>query len=261
MKRIFCLLGLVALCACDRPQYDVQLVCSDGAKGQLLVDAQIYEAHADLTVKRLDKELRWKALNYDDTWLADHLWLYNQVPQIDDSIKLELPVNENNEYEIPNKVKLDVRNNNLTGGVEFTLWHAADNNLRMNDGTALPDGKYMIGAECDVVIFPINVIPENIPDAKVKEIKNCMNYIDSQLYWTSTADEQRLQVYDEKTGREMFIGEEQIKEIFGDIKPNHFYLENIRYYGEDAMHACDVAQRLREYIQVHIDTEYIRDEK
>ena len=261
MKKIFCLLGLIALCACERPQYDLQLACGDGAKGQLLINAQIYESHADLTVKRLSKELRGNALNHADTWLADHLWLYNKVPQIDDSIKLELPVNENNDYEIPNKVELDITRNNLTGGVEFILWHAADNNLRMGDGTAIPDGKYMVGAECKVVISPINVIPENIPDAKVKEIKNCMNYIGNQISWASTLDERRIRVYDEKTGREMYIYQDQINEIFGGIDPTHLLLQNLYMFPQDAVHACDVAQRLREYISAHIDTEYIRDDK
>lgn len=258
MKKIFCILGLIVLCACERPEYDLQLACEDGAKGQLLVDAQIYESHADLTVKRLSKELRATAMGQNE--YADNIWLGNQVSQIDDVISISLPVNANGDYEIPNKVALDIGRDNLTGGVTFTLWHMLDKNIILG-GTEIPAGESLHGSICQVVISPVNVVPDGISAEQLKEIKNCMNYISNQLLWDSTIDESRIRVYDEKTGREMYITEKQIDEIFNGIAPVDLMLENLSNDSENIVHACNVAQRLREYIQAHIDTEYIRGDE
>lgn len=250
MKRVFCLLGLVALCACDRPQYDVQLLCTDGTLSNLLVDAKVYESHADLVVKRLDKELRYNTLMSignpgDQTWLAD------QLPQIDDTVSVSLPVTDMGVYELPNKVRFETVRDNLTGGVNFILWHTLDET-----------GVFKQGYQCDVVVSPIDIAPENMSDAQLKEIKNCMNYIENQ--WSFVVDTpmgEGRHVFDEKTGRTMYIYEPQIKEIFGDIEPSNLFLSGLISHNKDIVHACDVAQRLHEYIQTHIDSEYIRDEK
>ena len=251
------LLPVLALAACDRPQYDLQMVCEDGAHGNLLVDAKIYKSHADLVVKRIDKELRDKAHKKNNMWLADHVWLYNQIPNIDDKIELSLPVTEYGDYEIPGKIKLDLSHGSLTGGLNFTLWHAADNNLTMSNGDKIADGEYMVGTDCAPVLYPKKVNKNNLS----AEDKNCLNYVGSQVQFDSTPTEIRLRVYDEKTGREMYIGEATINEIFGGVKPNHFYLGNMNYYPEDAKLACDVAARLREYIAAHIDAEHIPEPK
>lgn len=256
MKRICCLMGLLGLCACDRPQYDLQMVCEDGARGNLLVDAKIYESHADLVIKRLDKELRDKAQRKNSMWLADHVWLYNQIPNIDDKIELVLPVNEYGNYEVPGKIRLDLNHDNLTGGLNFTLWHAADNNLTMRSGDRIADGEYMVGTDCKPVLYAKNVNKNNLS----AEDKNCLNYVGSQAQFDSTPTETRLRVYDETTGREMYIiGASVINEIFGGVELHHFYLENMNYYTEDAKHACEVATRLRAYIAEHIDEEYIQE--
>lgn len=256
MKRIFCLIGLLGLCACDRPQYDIQLACEDGAKGKVLVDAKIYKTHADLVVKRLDKKLREKAMGQDDMWLADHVWLYNQIPQIGDTIAISLPVNEYGSYELAGKIKLELNRNSLTGGQQFLIWHMSDNNLTMRDGEKLPNGMHMVGTTCEHIVDPVNNTPQNITN----EIKNCMNYIGSQLLYDSEPTpeaERRLRLYDENTGREMYLGESAWGEVFGNIAPNHFYLGNEHHYPEDALQACDVAARLRAYIAAHIDAEHI----
>lgn len=253
MKRVLFLMGMLALAACDRPQYDLQMVCEDGADGDLLVDAKIYKSHADLIVKRLDKELRDKAQKKNNMWLADHVWLYNQIPNIDDKIELSLPVTEYGDYEIPGKIKLDLSHGSLTGGLNFTLWHAADNNLTMRDCSIVSDGEYMVGNHCEPVLYPKNVNKNNLS----AEDKNCLNYVGSQISMDDTPTEKRLRVYDEKTGREMYLGEAAINEIFRGIEPNHFYLGNMNHYPDDAKQACAVAARLREYIAAHIDAEYI----
>lgn len=256
MNRVFFLMGLLGLCACDRPRYDLQLVCEDGARGNLLVDAKIYESHADLVIKRLDKELRDKAQRKNSMWLADHVWLYNQIPNIDDKIELVLPVNKHGNYEVPGKIKLDLSHDNLTGGLNFTLWHAADNNLTMRSGDRIADGEYMVGTDCKPVLYAKNVNKNNLS----AEDKNCLNYVGSQTQFDSTPTETRLRVYDEKTGREMYIiGASEINEIFGGVEPHHFYLENMNYHTEDVKHACEVATRLRAYIAEHIDEEYIQE--
>lgn len=257
MKKIFCILGLIVLCACERPEYDLQLACEDGAQGQLLIDAQIYESHADLTVKRLSKELRATAMGQNE--YAGNIWLGNQVPQIDDVISISLPVNATGDYAIPNKVELDIGRDNLNGGVTFTLLHILDKNMVL-DGVEIPAGEYMHGSICQVVASPVNVVPDGVSAEQLKEIKNCMNYISNQLLWDNTPDESRVRVYDEKTGREMYITEKQIDVIFDGIPPVDLMLENLSYNSENIIHACDVAQRLREYISAHIDTEYIRDD-
>ena len=89
-----------------------------------------------------------------------------------------------------------------------------------------------------------------------------MNYIENQ--WSFVVDTpmgEGRHVFDEKTGRTMYIYEPQIKEIFGDIEPSNLFLSGLISHNNDIVHACEVAQRLHEYIQTHIDTEYIRDEK
>jgi len=253
MKKLVLLVSMFALAACDRPQYDVQLVCEDGAKGQLLVDAQFYKSHADLTIKRLTKELRAKAQHRDNMWLADHTWLYNQIPQIDDITEITLNATEYGDYEMPGKIKMELNRDRFTGGLKFTLWHAADNNLMMRDGKKIPDGEYMVGVSCEPVFDSTEPEPQNIS----AEIKNCMAYVSSQLIFDNTQTEKRILVYDENTGREMYIGEEAINKIFNGIEPYHFYFVNAEYYPDDALSACDVAARLREYIGTHIDSEYI----
>ena len=258
MKKIFCVLGLIVLCACERPEYDLQLACGDGAQGQLLIDAQIYESHADLTVKRLSKELRATAMGQNE--YAGNIWLGNQVPQIDDVISISLPVNANGDYEIPNKVELDIGRDNLTGSLMFTLLHILDKNMIL-DGVEIPAGEFLSGSICQVVVLPVDVVPDGISAEQLKEIKNCMNYIENQILWDSTPDGSRIRVYDEKTGREMYIYQDQMNEIFGGIDPTHLLLRNLHIFPQDAVHACDVVQRLREYISAHIDTEYIRDDK
>ena len=84
MKKALLLLPVLALAACDRPKYDVTLSCEDGAQGTYLVEAKVYETKADLKITRLDKKLREKEP------VADHLWLYNQLPLIDDTMKISL---------------------------------------------------------------------------------------------------------------------------------------------------------------------------
>lgn len=256
MKKALLLLPVLALAACDRPQYDLQMVCEDGAHGDLLVDAKIYKSHADLAVKLLYKDLRAKARG--EVWLADHVWLYNQIPQIDDTIDLSLPATEHGDYEIPDKIKLEMYHGGLAGGLKFELWHAVDNNLTMSDGYKILAGQYRVGTTCEPVLYPVDV-PEKIPMAQRKEIKNCLAYVGSQVLFDNTATETRLRVYDEKTGREMYIGSAAINEIFGGIEPHHFYLGNKN--PEDTMQACDVAARLRAYIAAHIDAEHIPEPK
>lgn len=256
MKKLALLLPVLALVACDRPKYDLQMVCEDGARGELLVDAKIYKSHANLVVKRINKELRDKART-NGMWLADHVWLYNQIPNIDDTIELVLHVNEHGDYEMPGKIKLNLSHDSLTGGLNFTLWHAADNNLTMSDGEKISDGKYMVGTHCNPVLYPNDVGKNNLS----AEDKNCLNYVSSQVLFDNTPTERRLRVYDENTGREMYVGTASIKEIFGDIEPHHFYFSNMNNYPEDAKRACDVAARLRSYIAEHIDAEHIPEPK
>ena len=259
MKKIFCLAAVLGLAACERPKYDFQMVCEDAAKGDLLVDAKIYKSHADLVVKRLDKELREKALNHGrgSMWLADHVWLYNQIPNIDDKIELSLPVTDHGDYEVPGKVKLAMSRGTFTGGLKFMLWHAADNNLTMNNGEKIPDGEYMRGTSCEPVLYPEAVEESGLS----AEQKNCLNYVSSQIFMDNIATEKRLLVYDEKTGRTMYIGAAAINEIFGTLETYHFFFCNMNYYPDDAKRACDVAARLRKYIAEHIDAEYIPEPK
>lgn len=245
MKKIFCILGLIVLCACERPEYDLQLVCYDRTYGVFSVDAEIYESHADLNIKRLYKELRYNSSHpIDDSRVY---WLIDQLPQIDDVISVSLPATTSGGYELPNKLGLTTRRDTLTGGMTFTLWTGFDES-----------GQIESGSQCQAVIAPIDMSPENIPTEQLKEIKNCMNYIGNQISWASTLDERRIRVYDEKTGREMYIYQDQMNEIFGGIDPTHLLLQNLYMFPQDAVHACDVAQRLREYISAHIDTEYIK---
>ena len=137
MKKALLLLSIFALAACDnnKPKYDVLLSCEDGAEGRYLVQAKVYETKADLVITRLDKELRKKE------WLAGHLWLYNKLPLIDDKIKMSLPAKESfSVYEERDHVRLEMGHDNLSGGVDFSLWHASDKNLILNDGEEIPDG-------------------------------------------------------------------------------------------------------------------------
>lgn len=256
MKRLFFFICLLGLAACDRPQYDLQMVCEDGAKGQLMVDAKVYDTRADLVIKRLTKELRAKAKGQSNMWLADHTWLYNQIPQIDDEIEVSLPINEEGIYEIPGKIKLVLNHSALTGGLRFTLWPATDNNLKMADGETVPDGEYLVGTTCEPVLYPVDVSIKDIPVEQRKEVKNCLEYLEEQLLFNG---EKGVLVFDEKTGREMNISNSVIKEMFNGIELNHFYLLNARYYPDDVKHACEIANRLREYIATHIDSEYIKE--
>lgn len=259
MKNLTLLLSFLVLAACDRPQYDMQMVCEDGAKGQLLVDAKIYKSHADLVIKRLSKELRDKALKSGrgDMWLADHLWLYNQIPEIDDVIEVSVPANDKRDgyYELAGKIEFNLGRDNLTGGRTFTLGHMSDNNLTMNDGEVLPNGMPIQGVTCKPVV---DAVKDKLPEDFTSEIKNCLNYIDSQLFRGYTESEISYEVYDEYSGRTMYIDKEKFNEAFGETEPHRFYLLNAYHnYPEDAKRACDVAARLRAYIAAHIDAEYI----
>lgn len=261
MKKVVLLLFVLALGACDRPQYDMQMVC--GSTDRLLIDAKIYKSHADLAAKRLTKD--WRARARGEQLSTDHIWLYNQVPNIDDVLDITLPAGDHDEYEVPGKIKLELGHYDMTGGLYFMLWHAADNNLTRDDGEKIPDGQYTGGIVCHPVLYPRNV-PEKIPVAQRKEIKNCLSYLDSQVHdventVTEKGIETRIRVYDENTGREMYIGNAAINEIFNGIEPYHFYFENMNVFPDDVMQACDVAARLRAYIAAHIDAEYIPEPK
>ena len=254
MKKIALVLSVLALMACERPQYDVLLVCEDGARGQLLVDAKIYKDRADLNIKRLSQELlREKAQGSSAARVINHLWLYNQIPEIDDTITLSLPVNESGNYEIDGKISLQVGIDNLTGGKLHTLWHYTDNDLTDLNGNKIPNGIRHGGAMCVPVI---DSVPTSVNISS--DVKKCLSYITSQVLYDSepTVDApRRLRVYDENSGREMYIVESEWNEIFGGVKPSHFYEFN--KYPNDAMQACDVAARLRAYIAAHIDAQSI----
>lgn len=165
MKKIALLLPVLALSACDRPQYDLQMVCEDGAHGDLLVDAKIYKSHADLAITRLSKELREKARG--TMRLADHSWVYNQIPEIDDMIEISVPANDKHEgdYELAGKIEFSLGRDDLTGGRTFTLWHMSDNNLTMKDGEVLPNGMPIIGLECKPVV---DAVKDNPPEGFTK---------------------------------------------------------------------------------------------
>lgn len=80
-----------------------------------------------------------------------------------------------------------------------------------------------------------------------------MNYINSQLLPGYTESEISYEVYDEYSGRTMYIDKENFNEAFGETEPHRFYLLNAYHnYPEDALRACDVAARLRAYIAAHI---------
>lgn len=253
MKRMMFLLPVLALAACDKPKYDMTLACEDGAKGQYLVEAKIYETRADLVITRLDKELR----NKRNEWLADHLWLYNKLPLIDDKIEISLPAEMAfSDYTDPGHVKLSMSHSNLTGGLGFSLWHAADNNLTMNDGEKIPDGEWMVGTPCKLVVDRKLTDYGDMTPEEIKKMKNCAAYNEIQLSMDTVAPGTAAYVvYDEDSGREMFISKEQMKEITKGVEFNHFVLQNIRYYLDDAKHACEIADRLKAYIKEHIDTE------
>ncbi|MCQ2599490.1 MAG: hypothetical protein MJ187_03910, partial [Alphaproteobacteria bacterium] len=255
MKKSLLLLPVLALAACDnnKPKYDMTLACEDGAKGTYLVEAKIYETKADLVITRLDKELRHKS----NEWLADHLWLYNKLPLIDDKIEISLSAESAfSEYTDPGHVKLSMSHGNLTGGLGFSLWHAADNNLTVNDGEKIPDGEWMVGTSCHLVVDRKLTDYGDMTPEEIKKMKNCAAYNEIQLSMDTVAPSTAAYVvYDENTGREMFISKEQMKVITNGVDFNHFVLANIRYYLEDAKHACEIADKLKAYIKEHIDEE------
>lgn len=265
MKRIFCLVAVLGLCACERPKYDVQLACTDGDDGALLVNAKVYENHADLVIKRLSKDLRSKAIHANSERAVDKAWLYNQIPQIDDTIEISVPVASlPGDYWLPGKIGFDLDNDHLTGGLQFTLFHVAPS------GTYAPGGPMIMkityddngdrektttfGTKCEPVIYPIEVPTKNL----TAEQKNCLNYVSSQAMFTDT---KTLSVYDEKTGREMHIDKSAWSHIFGHTNPEKFYVSNAALNPDDIIRACDVAARLREYIATHIDAEAIPEPK
>lgn len=262
MKRIFCMIALMGLCACDRPQYDVRLDCSDGAGGHIQVDARVYKSNADLQITRLYKDLSIVTQS-DSPYRGDHSWLYNQIPQIDDTITLRLDATESGtEYAFENKIKMDVGHDRLTGGATFILWYAPDTPATAH-AAELKDGEYLFGTTCTPIIDPQPQPTHNIPAAQRGEIKNCIAYISAQLTYDSTPTVRRIRVFDENTGRQMYINQDAFDQIFGDIDPTffHFYSDkwsNANKFLDDVMHSCEVAARLREYIAAHIDTDYIR---
>lgn len=251
MKKAIVLLPVIMLAACDRPQYNQQLVYENLSNDTFMVDAKIYKSHADLVVKRLNKNLRDRARG-KAKW-ADHTWLDVNIPNVDDKIEISMPVNESGEYEVPGKIMLSLGRDGWTGGLTFTLWEAAVDAASMPDGVLFQDGKYVVGIGCNPIVYPQDVNQNNLS----AEQKNCLNYIRSQLLSDYTKTEKRLRVYDEKTGREMYIGEAQWPEIFGGSHPFDFYLGGVNAYPDDAKRACDVAARMRAYIAAHIDAEYI----
>lgn len=253
MKSILLLLMGLTLIGCDNRQYDVLLSCEDGASGKYLIDAKIDKNKADLDITRLSKELRGK----HKEWLAEHLWLYNQIPEIDDTIHISLPVDKVfSVYQEENRIKLDMRHDSLDGGLRVTLWHASDDDLSMADGEKIPDGEWMVGTPCNIVIDRFVPDYDNIEPKKLKEIKACAAYLESQaLLDTIAPGKSAFVVYDENSDREMFVSKEQMNVLTNGIEFGHLMLQNLFNYPQDAVFACEVADKLRAYTKEHIDTE------
>lgn len=253
MRGSLLLLPVLALAACDKPKYELVLSCEDGAQGQYLVETKIYKSRADLVVTRLSKELREKRKE----WLADHLWLYNMLPEIDDTIKVSLPATKAySEYVENGNIKLQVGHDLLDGGLRFTLWHAAHNDLTMKDGEKIPNGEWMVGTPCNIVMD--RFVPDygNVAPKKLKKIKSCAAYLESQALSDTIAPRKAaFVVYDENSDREMFVSKEQMDVFTNGVELHHYFLQNMSHYPEDATHACEVADKLRAYIKEHIDTE------
>lgn len=252
MKKSLLLLPVLALAACDKPKYEVALSCEDGAKGQYLVEAKIYKTKADLVVTRLSKEMREK----HKEWLADHVWLYNQVPEIGDTVKISIPAREAfSDYTEKDHIRLDMGHNLLDGGLRFTLWHAAEN-LTLRDGEKIPDGQFMVGSPCDPIIDRKMPNYGNIAPEKLKEIKKCAAYLQSQAHSDTVAPgTAAFIVYDENSDREMIVSKEQMDVFTNGVELHHYFLYNMSKYPEEASHACEVANKLRAYINEHIDAE------
>ena len=255
MKKSLFLLPVLALAACDnnKPKYDMTLSCDDGANGKYLVEAKVYETKADLIVTRLSKELRGK----HKEWLADHLWLYNKVPEIGDTVKVSVPAREAySDYVEKGQIRLDVGHDLLDGGLRFTLWHASDNNLTLRDGEKIENGEWMVGSPCEPVID--RRIPNygNIAPEMLKEIKACAAYLQDQAHSDTIAPgTAAFIVYDENSDREMIVTQEQMDVFTNGVELHHYFLYNMSKYPEDASHACEVANKLRAYINEHIDAE------
>ena len=62
-------------------------------------------------------------------------------------------------------------------------------------------------------------------------------------------------MYDENSDREMIVTQEQMDVFTNGVELHHYFLYNMSKYPEDASHACEVANKLRAYINEHIDAE------
>ncbi|MBQ7949733.1 MAG: hypothetical protein IJ276_01960 [Alphaproteobacteria bacterium] len=254
MKKVLCILPVLALAACDKPKHDLVLSCDDGADGRFLVEAKIYDERADLVITRLDRKLRNKG------WLADHTWLYNQLLLIDDKIAMSLPLVDGS-FEEKDHVRFEMGHNNLTGGLAFTLWHAAHNNLTMNDGEVIKNGEWMVGSPCNIVID--RELPDygNLQEPDIKRLKNCAAYLNSQMTTETVAPGTAAYlVYDEASGRNMHISKEEMNAITNGVPIHHFSHYNIKYYVDDFKNACEIEKKLKTYIQQNIESRAIKNE-
>ncbi|MBQ8255437.1 MAG: hypothetical protein IJY99_00530 [Alphaproteobacteria bacterium] len=244
MKKILLLPILLGLVACDKPNYDVDLLCEQSGS-KYLVNARTYNDKAVLKITTLDKSLREK------DWLKNHTWLESQIPQIDDILDITLK-GDCNSFEEPEHIKFDIHQDNLTQSAIFTLWFASDNNLKMSDGNEIPNGEYMVGTQCKLLIphksKQKNIKP-NLSDSEIKKIKNCNAYIASQL----SHDGSDYHVYDEK-GRTTLIPQTEINALFGENKPHFYYVENINYYADKLSNSCEIAEKLKTLIKNKLES-------
>ncbi|MBQ8294584.1 MAG: hypothetical protein IJX89_04320 [Alphaproteobacteria bacterium] len=250
MKKIFVLL-IVLLAGCDSPDYKLDLLCKNGGENYRL-RAEIYDDVADLEITRLSKVLRPRTA---DNWLVNHTWLGNQVPLIDDVLKISL-AGTDGVYEDKGHIKLDIGYKNLTGALDASLWFASDNNLTMADGEVIPNGQYMVGVHCETLIpykFDKKRDSLNISEAKIKEIKNCGNYIGSQLFSHTVAPRvSEFLVYDADLDRETFLPYEIMESVAGNNKLYDYYPGNSP--ADKILDACEVAEKLKSMIRQELES-------
>lgn len=255
MKRILCLVGILGLCACDRPDYDVLVSCHGNHSEYYLIHARLYKSHADLDVTRLSMGSFFSLRENEEP-----LWFYNQVPEIDDTISVRVPSVKGDdgdndlvaEYRLNNDFAFQVERFTLAGGLSFMVYS------RYN---AARD-RFDFGYGCEPVLYRVDRNPRGVPADEIKRVKACVGYLDAQRqgpYNQGDVEDawKYVTLYDTDSNRHMRITREEFNEIIGtDDVPSVWRLVND---WDSGANACEMADRLREYISAHIDAEYIPD--
>lgn len=242
-KIIFALPAAFCLVACDEPIQTLDLNCDN----ILHVVADVYTDHIDAEITRIGQdqyEIR------DPNGIFSRIALFKKIPRIGDNIKINMPHVTNDDLKHP-------LNEHETGFIDYEtktifIYGDAERNyayttIQMpetdNDDTTISIECY---ANIPYVLereLPDNVV-NNLDAQTINDLENCVSYVRSQLWY---GGENASLVRDD--GLLFDVPKDTAYNVAGltsEILWKDYFVNGIITTPE--LDACDVADKLREYI-------------